>query len=551
MSNTNIIFNKNGLETTIQCKEDECLRDVCARYSSKENIQIDQFLFLHGGITLDLNIKVNQINSHNSQIKIVVISSNNSENTVSANKESKHIICPTCQTDCTMNISDYKVECYNCENGHKSLNMQIKKLNESQSIDESKIKCNRCENVKSLTFNKQFFKCFNCNVNLCPMCMSQHDKTHNIIDYDFISFKCHIHKDEKYISYCTKCCTNLCMLCGPSHKDHKIISYEELLVNKDNFNLTELNSKITQFSLEAKNIIDKLNNVIENLEAYKNIVNRLYNSYDLNRNFQTLSTFGNIFQYNNKILSDINTILSQPNMTSKFQSIINIYNKMYNIQPQSNINFNNNINNNNINFNNNFNINNYNNYYQNVIEKEYPEGKYSGEMKNGLRHGYGTFNYYKNKKNERKRYEGEWKDDKINGKGTMEWFDGGKYIGFWENDLKDGKGMYFYPNGNKFGRKKYEGDWEKGQKEGKGRMEWEDGGVYDGDWTDDKKDGKGVYYYPNGDRYEGGFINDQKEGDGVWYYYGGDRELLKFRNGYEYGNGVKLRRNGKIEKTRY
>ncbi len=55
--------------------------------------------------------------------------------------------------------------------------------------------------------------------------------------------------------------------------------------------------------------------------------------------------------------------------------------------------------------------------------------------------------YYKNGK---KKYEGEWKDDKPNG-----------------------KGVYYYENGNKL----YEGEWQDGEYDGKGVQYDEDGNI--------------------------------------------------------------------------
>ena len=54
----------------------------------------------------------------------------------------------------------------------------------TQLINESYIKCFKCNNDKNKTYNKQFYVCINCQKNLCPLCRSSHDKKHKIIDYD-------------------------------------------------------------------------------------------------------------------------------------------------------------------------------------------------------------------------------------------------------------------------------------------------------------------------------------------------------------------------------
>ena len=41
-------------------------------------------------------------------------------------------------------------------------------------------------------------------------------------------------------------------------------------------------------------------------------------------------------------------------------------------------------------------------------------------------------------------YEGEWRNDKKQGRGQYNYTNGDVYIGGWENDFKSGKGRYIY-----------------------------------------------------------------------------------------------------------
>ena len=45
-------------------------------------------------------------------------------------------------------------------------------------------------------------------------------------------------------------------------------------------------------------------------------------------------------------------------------------------------------------------------------------------------------------------YDGEWKDDKGHGQGTLTWADGNKYEGEWKDGKKHGQGTYNYPDGS-------------------------------------------------------------------------------------------------------
>ena len=75
---------------------------------------------------------------------------------------------------------------------------------------------------------------------------------------------------------------------------------------------------------------------------------------------------------------------------------------------------------------------------------EYEDGSvYEGEIKDGKRHGRGSWTGPDGKK-----YEGEWKDNKRHGRGTYTFSDGAKY----EGEYQDGKlwtGTFTMPNGSK------------------------------------------------------------------------------------------------------
>ena len=102
---------------------------------------------------------------------------------------SKYIICPECKEICKMSIKNYSISIFDYKNGHEIKNLSIDEFEESQKIDLSKIICDKCKkNNKSNTFNNEFFKCFKCNINLCPLCKSSHENNHNIINYEQIYY---------------------------------------------------------------------------------------------------------------------------------------------------------------------------------------------------------------------------------------------------------------------------------------------------------------------------------------------------------------------------
>ena len=62
---------------------------------------------------------------------------------------------------------------------------------------------------------------------LCYLCNSNHDESHEAINYDNNNYICEDH-NEKYISYCKTCNKNICSICLGNHNNHDIISYTEL-----------------------------------------------------------------------------------------------------------------------------------------------------------------------------------------------------------------------------------------------------------------------------------------------------------------------------------
>ena len=92
-------------------------------------------------------------------------------------------------------------------------------------------------------------------------------------------------------------------------------------------------------------------------------------------------------------------------------------------------------------------------------------GRYYGQVVNGLREGKGTY-YLDKEPFKGDRYDGEWKNDKRDGKGIEYFHNGDKYEGDWRNGKFEGKGVYYYYNsGNR-----YKGDFKDGEREGKGIM---------------------------------------------------------------------------------
>ena len=86
------------------------------------------------------------------------------------------------------------------------------------------------------------------------------------------------------------------------------------------------------------------------------------------------------------------------------------------------------------------------------------------------------------------------------------------YDGEWKDDKMDGYGTYLYSNGDK-----YEGYWSMGSQNGKGKYIFTDGRSYEGEWKMQKMHGTGFfscldkYANFNGEFREGKFITKNQE----------------------------------------
>lgn len=121
---------------------------------------------------------------------------------------------------------------------------------------------------------------------------------------------------------------------------------------------------------------------------------------------------------------------------------------------------------------------------QGVGVRFYRDGRrYEGNFQNGKRQGYGILYLV----DESVEYEGSWRQDLRDGRGTGLTHQGWMYKGDWKADLYHGKGSLRTPSWV------YSGEWRMGVQEGKGEMTFANGNVYDGEWHLNRHHGKGFF----------------------------------------------------------
>ena len=332
-------FLLDNIKTIIQCNENEKMKDIIKKFTLKLGKDLNNVNFLYNGNQLNIELTIEQIASNlDKERKTLTILVNEEKINITSNlKKSKNIICPNCYENIRMNIKNYKISLYDCKNKHRKHNILFNEFENTQYIDESKIKCEICKNAdKSSSYKNKFFICLTCKINICPLCKSIHNKNHDIIDYEQKYFICNLH-NENYISYCEDCKFDICLECEKNHKGHILISYGEIVPNKVEIE-EELNifkNKINDFKNDIKQnineIITKSNNLMKNLDIYYNIYENMINNYSKkNRNYPILQNINDINDSNKKFIEKISQIMNNENIIDKFNDIIDIYNQMIN-----------------------------------------------------------------------------------------------------------------------------------------------------------------------------------------------------------------------------
>ena len=128
-----------------------------------------------------------------------------------------------------------------------------------------------------------------------------------------------------------------------------------------------------------------------------------------------------------------------------------------------------------------------------------------------------------------------------NGKGLFSFGDGSTYEGELKNDEIDGLGIYKWTDG-----KVYDGYWKRGQMHTElGQLStftWSDGRKYVGEYKDDKKEGKGLFTFANGVVYDGDWLNGKQHGKGILISYEDNNNMKIEKNRMEgvWENGKRL-----------
>ena len=327
-----IEFIYNGTKTIIQCNLSEKIKEISKRFKDKITLTNKNINYTYNGnLVLNEELKFEDIVNNEDKIRkkmSFIVFDNLIETKDKDIIKSNEIICPECKENIRMNINEYKINLLKCKNGHNKENILLDEFEETQNINLTDIICNICKNNnKSISYDNIFYKCLTCNINICPLCKSSHDKNHIIINYDEKYYICNEH-NEKYMLYCEDCNKNLCTLCD-GHKNHKRIFFVDILPKKEDLIKKKqlLKSTIDDFNSEIKVLISRFNEVTNKINIYYKIIEDMINNYDnKNRNYEIIYNLNQI--QNNNINEELKKIIRCNNIIEKYNNILNIYKKM-------------------------------------------------------------------------------------------------------------------------------------------------------------------------------------------------------------------------------
>jgi len=164
---------------------------------------------------------------------------------------------------------------------------------------------------------------------------------------------------------------------------------------------------------------------------------------------------------------------------------------------------------------------------------------------------YGTYTWKSGDK-----YEGEWKDNKKNGKGTFTVGTlgnqgtnaGDKFTGEFKDGKRNGYLIYYY-----LGETEFKGDIFKGQyidniKHGQGTYIHADGSLFNGEYKNSKRNGQGTYIDTKGNKFVGEYKDGKRDGQGMFTYADGRIKEGIWKDGkFLYENKPTPPSNSKIE----
>ena len=334
-------FYYSGEKISIQCNENDTMKSIFYKIGQKLSIDINSLYFIYSGKIINSDLTFSQLANSEDKLRkcmsILVYEFDSFDTKIPPNPP----ICSECGENVKIEFIDYKLKLFPCKNGHNENIILLNDYDKYQNIYKNNLKltCDACKNKIEDIDNKNnitFYYCEKCKNNLCLSCSKQHDTddSHNLITKEIKENKnknyvCNEH-DKNYNSYCKTCNKDICELCEKGyHQNHEKIFFEKILINIDDKKkeIIKLRNSLDELKKEIKEIIQKLNKVMDNFEVYYKINFDFISNYNQKLlNYEILNNLKGITQEN--IIKDINSIINELEINNKFIIIMKINNSM-------------------------------------------------------------------------------------------------------------------------------------------------------------------------------------------------------------------------------
>ena len=336
-----IDFDLNQSHTVVQANLTDLFQDVINKYFQKTLLEPESVAFIANGKEVNPSASVqshmNKLDKDKKKLKVLVNMIESNEAPEEVITESEEIICPQCKEHCRIAFEDFKIKLYECPNKHERKDINVSDFADTQKVNQSKIVCQQCNfKNKGNCPKNEFYRCLTCSKNICLLCKSNHDRKHNIIEYEQRNYICQTHK-EPLIKYCNNCKVNICFDCE-GHEEHESIFLGDLKPNLEEKKkvLNEMKTVIDSINSKIKEAINILNEFSNFMKKFYDISNTIVTNYNAkSRNYQILQNLKEVSA--NNILY---TKLKDINTKGNINDIISMYR---NIRKKENININNEI----------------------------------------------------------------------------------------------------------------------------------------------------------------------------------------------------------------
>ena len=122
-----VLFIYEGQQIIIQNNNlEEKIKDIINKFKIKiKEEENNNLYYIYNGDKINEELELNKIIKDKNIKKINILVYNKSNNEKEKKIISKEIICPECKENILLNIKDYKINLYECKNGHKIENILI------------------------------------------------------------------------------------------------------------------------------------------------------------------------------------------------------------------------------------------------------------------------------------------------------------------------------------------------------------------------------------------------------------------------------------------